>query len=60
MGESERAEKLQQRMQTQLDYIKSKVYGARVKPKSVMLVSKMNHNYGGKGSFLMICATLPG
>lgn len=51
VGESERAEKLQQRMQTQLDYIKSKVDSASMKPKSVMLVSKMNHNYGGKGSF---------
>lgn len=51
VGESERAEKLQQRMQTQLDYIKSKVDSASIKPKSVMLVSKMNHNYGGKGSF---------
>ena len=38
MGESERAEKLQQRMQTQLDYIKSKVDSASMKPKSMMLV----------------------
>ena len=51
VGESERAEKLQQKMQTQLDYIKSKVDSASMKPKSMMLVSKMNHNYGGKGSF---------
>lgn len=52
VGEKEHADKLLQKMQKQLDYIKNKVDSAGVKPKSVMLVSKMNHNYGGKGSFL--------
>lgn len=51
VGEKEHADKLLQKMQKQLDYIKSKTEAAAIKPKSVMLVSKMNHNYGGKGSF---------
>ncbi len=51
VGEEENAARLLQKMQRELAAIQSRVKSAGGAGKSVMLVSKMNHSYGGKGSF---------
>lgn len=51
VGEEESSDRLLQKMQKELAEIKNRVNSAGGESKSVMLVSKMNHSYGGKGSF---------
>lgn len=50
VGEKERGDKLIAKLNQELQSITNVVQAFKGREQSIMLVSKMNHNYGGKGS----------